>query len=231
MRINGLDTEWWLDDVNAAALGAARRDPGAEGLESRPSGAPRRRAWSTSSADHSIRVWAMMETPLAILNARAIAAAAKDVETRLACFVMGTNDLAKETRARIVPGRAPMLPWLMTCVRGGARLRHRHLDGVYNDLADAEGFARECARGARPGLRRQDHHPPEPDRAVQRGVLAERRRRSRRRARSSRRSICRRTRARAWSRSTAAWSSGCMPTWRGARWRSRRRSRRAPRNA
>ena len=51
-------------------------------------------------ADHKIRVWAMMETPLAILNVREIAAVANDVETRLSCLVMGTNDLAKETRAR-----------------------------------------------------------------------------------------------------------------------------------
>ena len=56
------------------------------------------------SADHKIRIWAMMETPLAMLNAGEIAAAAKDVETRLAAFVMGTNDLAKDTRAKITPG-------------------------------------------------------------------------------------------------------------------------------
>ena len=59
----------------------------------------------------------MIETPLAIFNILAIAAAAQDSETRLAGFVMGTNDLAKETRARIVPGRAPMVPWLSTASR------------------------------------------------------------------------------------------------------------------
>jgi citrate lyase subunit beta/citryl-CoA lyase len=57
---------------------------------------------------------------------------------------MGTNDLAKDTRARIVPGRAPMLPWLMTCVAAARAFGLDILDGVYNDLGNAEGFAAEC---------------------------------------------------------------------------------------
>ena len=92
----------------------------------------------------NVRVWAMMETPLAMLNARDIAAAALDPETRLAGFVMGTNDLAKDTRARIVPGRAPMLPWLMNCVAAARAYGLDILDGVYNELGNAEGFAAEC---------------------------------------------------------------------------------------
>jgi citrate lyase subunit beta / citryl-CoA lyase len=96
------------------------------------------------SADRKIRVWAMMETPLAMLSARDIAAAAADVETRLSAFVMGTNDLAKETRAAITPGRAAMLPWLMNCVAAARAFGLDILDGVYNDMANAEGFAREC---------------------------------------------------------------------------------------
>jgi citrate lyase subunit beta / citryl-CoA lyase len=86
-----------------------------------------------------------METPLAMLNARDIAAATKDVETRLAAFVMGTNDLAKDTRAKITPGRAAMLPWLMHCVAAARAFGLDILDGVYNDLGNAEGFARECS--------------------------------------------------------------------------------------
>jgi citrate lyase subunit beta/citryl-CoA lyase len=88
----------------------------------------------------------MMETPLAMLNAREIAAAALDRETRLAGFVMGTNDLAKETRARILPGRAPMLPWLMNCVAAARAYGLDILDGVYNELGNADGFAAECAQ-------------------------------------------------------------------------------------
>jgi citrate lyase subunit beta / citryl-CoA lyase len=94
--------------------------------------------------DPAVRVWAMMETPLAMLNAGAIAATALDSETRLAGFVMGTNDLAKDTRARLVPSRAPMLPWLMTCVAAARAYGLGILDGVYNDLGNAEGFVEEC---------------------------------------------------------------------------------------
>ena len=88
----------------------------------------------------------MIETPLAIFNILALAAEAHDSETRLAAFVLGTNDLAKETRARIVPGRAPMVPWLMSCVAAARIYGVDILDGVYNDLSDADGFAQECAQ-------------------------------------------------------------------------------------
>jgi citrate lyase subunit beta/citryl-CoA lyase len=145
MRINGLDTEWWIDDLNAAAK--AKPDavlvPKVSSPQNLEDVADR---LVDISADHKIRIWAMMETPLAMLNAREIAAAAKDVETRLAAFVMGTNDLAKETRARITPGRAPMLPWLMSCVAAARAFGVDILDGVYNDLGNAEGFAQECAQ-------------------------------------------------------------------------------------
>ena len=65
--------------------------------------------------------------------------------TRLAGFVMGTNDLAKDTKAKIVPGRAPMLPWLMTCIAAARAYGLDIVDGVFNDIGDAQGFARECA--------------------------------------------------------------------------------------
>src|SRR3979409_377883 len=87
----------------------------------------------------------MMETPLAMLAAGGSAAAARDVETRLTAFVIGTNDLAKDTRAKITPGRAPMVPWLMGCVTAARAHGVDRLDGVYNHLGNAEGFARECA--------------------------------------------------------------------------------------
>jgi len=98
-------------------------------------------------ADHRIRLWAMIETPAAIFNIRALAAEAEDSESRLAGFVIGTNDLAKETRARIVPGRAPMVSWLASCVLAAHSYGVDVLDGVYNDLSDPDGFAAECAQG------------------------------------------------------------------------------------
>ena len=96
-----------------------------------------------SHADPRIRVWAMIETSLAVLNIRAIAEASADPETRLTGLIIGTNDLAKETRARVVPGRVPMLPWLSLCVLAARAYGLDIVDGVYNDLADVEGFRRE----------------------------------------------------------------------------------------
>jgi citrate lyase subunit beta / citryl-CoA lyase len=145
VRINGLDTEWWLPDLDAVAK--AKPDAVLVPKISIPRNLEDvAERLVDISADHKIRVWAMMETPLAMLNAAAIAATAKDVETRLAGFVMGTNDLAKDTRTKIMPGRAAMLPWLMNCVAAARAFGIDILDGVYNDLGDPEGFARECAQ-------------------------------------------------------------------------------------
>jgi citrate lyase subunit beta / citryl-CoA lyase len=142
VRINGLDTAWWRDDLAVAAAGPdALLLPKVSTPEQLRELA---RHFVGVGAEARIRIWAMMETPLAMLNAREIAAAALDSATRLAGFVMGTNDLAKETRARIVPGRAPMLPWLMACVAAARAYGLAILDGVYNELGDLEGFAAEC---------------------------------------------------------------------------------------
>jgi citrate lyase subunit beta / citryl-CoA lyase len=145
IRVNAVDTPWFSDDMDAAI--AARPDAIvvpkialAQQLEMIG-----QRLLDTR-ADQAIRVWAMIETPLAIFNIRELAAEAKDSESRLAGFVVGTNDLAKETRARLVPGRAPMLPWLSTCVLAAHAYGIDILDGVYNDLADMDGFVRECAQ-------------------------------------------------------------------------------------
>ena len=94
----------------------------------------------------------MIETPLAIFNILSIAAEAKDSESRLSGFVMGTNDLAKDTRARLVPGRAPMLGWLSTCVAAARIYGIDILDGVYNDIGNADGFAMECRQGVELGF-------------------------------------------------------------------------------
>src|SRR3984957_10676764 len=140
VRINGLDTRWWVEDLNAiagakpdAVLVPKVSDPGQlQDLAARI---------VDMGTDPHVRVWAMMETPLAMLNVGEIAAAALDSETRLAGFVMGTNDLAKDTRARLVPGRAPMLPWLMNCIAAARAYGLDNLDRVYKDLRGAGGFA------------------------------------------------------------------------------------------
>ena len=142
VRINGLDTPWWQDD-----LGVAAANPDAI-LVPKVSGPEPLRELAKHlvgvRAEARVGIWAMMETPLAMLNARDIAAAAHDAGSRLAGFVMGTNDLAKDTRARLLPGRAPMLPWLMTCIAAARAYGIDIVDGVYNDIGNADGFAAEC---------------------------------------------------------------------------------------
>jgi citrate lyase subunit beta/citryl-CoA lyase len=145
IRTNGFDTEWFADDLTAAASAApdAILIPKISNSDQLELIAQR---LLSMHAHHRVRIWAMIETPTAIFNVRQIAAAAKDAETRLAGFVMGTNDLAKETRARILPGRGPMTAWLTTCVLAAREYGIDILDGVYNDIANAEGFAQECAQ-------------------------------------------------------------------------------------
>ena len=143
VRINGLDTRWWVEDLDSIV--GARPDAILVPKISNPNQLQDLAARIVDmGTDPHIRVWAMMETPLAMINAGEIAASALDSETRLSGFVMGTNDLAKDTRARLVPGRAPMLPWLMTCVAAARAYGIDILDGVYNDLGDEKGFVDEC---------------------------------------------------------------------------------------
>jgi citrate lyase subunit beta / citryl-CoA lyase len=143
VRINGLDTRWWVEDLNAVI--AAKPDAVLLPKVSEPGQLQDvAERLVDLGADHRMRVWAMMETPLAMLNVGQIAASALDSETRLAGFVMGTNDLAKDTRARLVPGRAPMLPWLMNCVAAARAYGLDILDGVYNELGNEQGFIEEC---------------------------------------------------------------------------------------
>jgi len=151
IRINALETPWGEADL-AAAIAAApdailvpkvssAETLAAVGLRLRKFGAAER-----------TRIWAMIETPLAILRAESIASAAHDVDTRLSCFVMGTNDLAKDTRARLLPGRAAMLPWLMGALAAARAHGIDILDGVYNGLSDPDGFRAECEQGRDSGF-------------------------------------------------------------------------------
>ena len=146
IRINGVDSPWHADDLSAAARAAPDvilvpkvSTPDTMELIGR--------RLLDMGTDRKTRVWAMIETPLAIFNILSIAAEARDSETRLSGFVMGTNDLAKDTRARLVPGRAPMLPWLSMCVAAARVHGIDILDGVYNDIGNADGFINECRQG------------------------------------------------------------------------------------
>jgi len=151
IRVNGIDTPWHADDLSAAAHAApdailVPKISNPETLELIG------RRLLDMGTDHKTRVWAMIETPLAVFNILSIAAEAKDSESRLSGLVMGTNDLAKDTRARLVPGRAPMLSWLSTCVAAARIYGIDILDGVYNDIGNADGFEMECRQGVELGF-------------------------------------------------------------------------------
>ncbi|MFA9430472.1 CoA ester lyase [Egicoccus sp. AB-alg2] len=146
-RVNGLDTAWFASDLQAVApagpdavlvpkVGSAQDVRGIEAALD-AAGAP----------DHT-RLWAMLETPSAIVRATEIVSASE----RLTGFVMGTNDLVQELRAGRVAGRGPLLPalaWALLAVRDAGKVI---VDGVFNDLDDAEGFEAECRQGRELGF-------------------------------------------------------------------------------
>jgi citrate lyase subunit beta/citryl-CoA lyase len=144
LRTNGLDTPWAVDDLNAAMAAG----PDAV-LVPKVSSAEQLQAIGNrlSRAPRALQVWAMIETPQAILNIAQVAAASKDASTRLTTLVLGTNDIAKETRARFVPGRMPMLASLSLAILAARANGLDVLDGVYNDIQDTAGFKRECEDG------------------------------------------------------------------------------------
>ncbi|MDH4363627.1 MAG: CoA ester lyase [Acidimicrobiia bacterium] len=146
IRCNGLDTPWGADDLAAAAAAG----PAAVVIPKVSSTAYLAdvvRRLEAAGAPDSLRVWAMIETPTAIFDVRQIAAV-----DRVAVLVMGNNDLVKELRARPVPGRAPILGHLATAVLAAREAGKVILDGVFNDITNAEGFEAECRQGAEMGF-------------------------------------------------------------------------------
>jgi citrate lyase subunit beta/citryl-CoA lyase len=149
IRINALDTPWGPPDLAAAV--AAAPDGILVPKVSKPEDLARVAA-ALVKVPAKVRVWAMMETPLAILNACEIAATADVPKTRLACFVMGTNDLVKETRSELDADRTAALYWLSATVTAARAYGIEVLDGVYNNFKDIDGFRRECLQGRRLGM-------------------------------------------------------------------------------
>lgn len=144
IRINGLDTEWGLDDM-AAAVAA-----GPDGIL-----APKvidggdidrlNDAMSRSGAPDTMGLWVMIEMPKAILNIQEIAEAVG--RTRLVGFVMGTNDLAKELRAQATPDRVAFQHSLGAAVTAARAYGLVALDGVFNDIGNIDGLVAECEQG------------------------------------------------------------------------------------
>ena len=151
IRINALDTPWGAADIDAAA----KAKPDAVLLPKPNTAADIDRAsvaLRQSGAPETTKLWAMIETPLAVLNARDIAAASKHAGSRLTCLVLGTNDLVKETRAELDDARTAALYWLSAAVTAARAYGLTVLDGVYNDFKDASGLARECGLGRKLGF-------------------------------------------------------------------------------
>lgn len=141
VRINGFESGWAEDDLAAVASarpeavllpkvnGAADVEALARLLDSRPETA-------------ETRIWAMMETPRGALNAGEIAAA-----PRMAGFVLGTNDLAKDLGARFRADRLPLMGALQLCLMAARAEGLVAVDGVYNAFKDLDGLRAECEQG------------------------------------------------------------------------------------
>ena len=144
VRVNALATPWGRGDI--AAAGAAGPDGIlAPKVESGEEVRELNQAMTDAGFHDDATLWVMIETPRAILNLAEIAAAAKG--TRLAVFVMGLNDLAKEMRARAGAHRAAFFAPMSLAVTAARAEGVIVIDGVYNDIADAAGFEAECRQG------------------------------------------------------------------------------------
>ena len=147
IRVNGADTEWHAADLAAAC--AAGPDaivvPKVDSVEAVRALVD---AMERHGAPDHTTLWAMIETPRAMLHAEEIAAASE----RLSVLVMGTNDLAKELYAEHVPGRQPLLTGLGLALLAARATGKAIIDGVYNDVRNTEGFLAECQQGREMGF-------------------------------------------------------------------------------
>jgi citrate lyase subunit beta/citryl-CoA lyase len=147
IRVNGADTEWHHADLEAAC--AAGPDAiVVPKVGSADAVLALVEAMARYAAPEHTTLWAMVETPAAMLHAEEIASASD----RLTVLVMGTNDLAKELTAEHVPGRHPLLPGLGLALLAARATGTAILDGVFNDVQDADGFLAECRQGREMGF-------------------------------------------------------------------------------
>lgn len=146
VRVNGLGTEWFPDDVRAV-VEAGAADVVVPKVGSAAEAHAAAHAVDAAGAAPHVAIWAMIETPAGVLDAAAIAAS-----PRVRALVVGTNDLASELRAARVPGRAPLLHALGACVMAARAAGVDVLDGVFNDTGDPEGLACECRQAAAMGF-------------------------------------------------------------------------------
>ncbi|MCB2075073.1 MAG: CoA ester lyase [Novosphingobium sp.] len=142
IRANGLDTEWGADDL--AAIAGSKADAVLVPKVSSASDIDRYQS-ALADAPAAMQLWAMIETCSGVFALDAMAARAAD--TRLSLWVMGTNDLAKEMRARLTPDRTPFLPFLSMAVAAARAHGIAILDGVCNEFRDLDIFRAEAEQG------------------------------------------------------------------------------------
>jgi citrate lyase subunit beta/citryl-CoA lyase len=146
IRCNGLTTQWGAADIAAAAKSGASAVVIPK-VDSRDYLDEVALHLASAGAPDAMSIWAMVETPTAILDVRSIAA-----HERVTVLVMGNNDLAKELRTGVLPERTPLLPALSMALLGAREAGKVILDGVYNDVTDAEGFLAEARQGKAMGF-------------------------------------------------------------------------------
>lgn len=146
IRCNGLDTPWGADDLAAAATSGAASVviPKVNSVDYLNEIEQRLDA---AGAPAEMTIWAMIETPTAIMDVRAIAR-----HPRVNVLVMGNNDLAKELRTGVLPERTPLIPHLALALLGAREADKVILDGVYNDVRDPDGFLVEAEQGKAMGF-------------------------------------------------------------------------------
>ncbi len=145
IRVNALSSIWGPEDLQMAA----QVGPDAvlfPKISSAEDVLAASEAMDALAMPADVGLWAMIETPLAIMDIKEIAASSQ--HTRLCAFVMGTNDLAKETRARQTHDRAPFWFALSATVTAARLYGLCVIDGVFNDISDHERFGQACEQGA-----------------------------------------------------------------------------------
>ena len=148
MRINGLDTPWGTEDF-LMARGAGVDAILLPKVETARVVRQLVDALKDTDAPESLKLWAMIETPLGILDAGSIAA---EGQGRLAALVVGPNDIKLATGIRPDAARSEMIPWLMQIVLAAKAHGLAALDGIFGDFRDPDGFAAECESGRRMGF-------------------------------------------------------------------------------
>lgn len=142
VRINGFATQWWADDLEMALASGAH----AVVLPKVDDAAIIQHV--AEKIDDEKEIWAMIETPSGVLNAREIASS----HEKLACLVMGTSDLARELQCAHTPDRLAFMTSFGLCILAARSNGLSILDGVHLDLSDDEGFAKVCKQGLEMGF-------------------------------------------------------------------------------